>query len=161
MSDADIRVLLADAHSLFREAVAVSLGAEPGFNVVAEARDGLAAVEEADRTSPDVAFLDDGLPNCDGVRATRLISERFPRCRVVVLAAEESHETLARAVEAGAAGYLPKTSPLRELIQAARAVHRGEMLIPPRMLGDLMDRLLRRRREQDQALRRVARLTRR
>jgi DNA-binding NarL/FixJ family response regulator len=159
MTDRDIRILLAHPHSLFREAVAAALGTEPGFQVVAEARDGLAAVNEAVRTGADVALLDESLPNCDGVRATRLITDQSPRCRVVVLAAEESQEKLARAVEAGAAGYLPKTSPLRELVQAARAVQRGEMLIPPRMLGDLMDRMLRRRREQDEALRRVGRLT--
>jgi DNA-binding NarL/FixJ family response regulator len=161
MTDGDIRILIADAHSLFREAVAAALRAEPGFQVVAEARDGLAAVDEAVRTGPDVALLDESLPNCDGVRATRLITENLPGCRVIVLAAEESQETLARAVEAGAAGYLPKTSPLRDLVQSARAIKRGEMLIPPRMLGDLIDRLLRRRRDQDQALRRMARLTRR
>jgi DNA-binding NarL/FixJ family response regulator len=161
MPDGEIRILLADAHSLFREALATALGGEPDLSVVAEARDGLQAVEEAVRSRPDVALLEEDLPNCEGVRATRLIGEQVPDCRVILLAAEENQETLAAAVEAGVSGYLTKSSPLTDLIEAARAVHRGEMLVPPRMLGGLLSRLVNRRQEQDEAVRRLARLTRR
>ncbi len=159
--DGHIRIILADAHSLFREALATALGGEPDLRVVGEARDGLQAVEEAVRSRPDVALLEEDLPNCEGVRATRLIAEQVPDCRVILLAAEENQETLAAAVEAGVSGYLTKSSPLTELIEAARAVHRGEMLVPPRMLGGLLSRLVNRRQEQDEAVRRLARLTRR
>jgi DNA-binding NarL/FixJ family response regulator len=159
--DGEIRILLADAHSLFREALATALGKEADLRVVGEARDGLQAVDEAIRARPDVALLEEDLPNCEGVRATRLIGERVPDCRVILLAAEENQDTLAAAVEAGVSGYLTKSSPLTELIGAARAVHRGEMLVPPRMLGGLLSRLIHRRREQDEAMRRLARLTRR
>jgi DNA-binding NarL/FixJ family response regulator len=156
-----VRILLADGQSLFREAVKVVLESESDVEVVAEARDGLQAVAEAERLRPDVALLDVNLPNCDGVRATALIKERVPECRVVVLANEEDQRTLVDAVEAGASGYLTKESPLAELIDAARAIHRGETLIPRRMLGALLARLIRRRREQDEAIRRMSRLTRR
>lgn len=157
----EIHILLADGHSLFREALAAALQTESGFHVVAEARDGFEAVAQAARTRPDIALLDANLPNCDGVRTTRRIIEQAPGCRVIVLTAEESQETLAGAVQAGASGYLTKASPLSELIEAARAVYRGEMLIPPRMLGELLSRLVHRRKDQDEAIRRMSRLTRR
>jgi len=161
IGDAGVRILLADEQSLFREAVKVVLGNEDDLEVVAEARDGVQAVSEAERVRPDVALIDAGLPNCDGVSATALIRERVPECRILVLAGEEDHRTLIDALEAGASGYLTKECPLGELIEAARAVHRGEILIPPRMLGPLLRGLISRRRDQDEALRKMSRLTRR
>ena len=156
-----LRILLADEQSLFREAVRVVLESEADLVVVAEARDGLQAVAEAERTTPDIALLDVNLPNCNGVRATTLIKERVPDCRVLVLAGEEDQRTLISALEAGANGYLTKESPLGELISATRAISRGETLIPSRMLGILLATLIRRRREQGEALRRMSKLTRR
>jgi DNA-binding NarL/FixJ family response regulator len=161
VADARVRILIGDGQSLFREAVTAVLEGEPDLEVVAEARDGLEAVAEAERTRPDVALLDAGLPNCDGIRATTLIRERVPECRVLVLTGEEDQAALAEAVEAGASGYLTKEFPLGELIEATRVIHRGETLIPGRMLGSLLVRLTRRRRDQDDALRQMAGLTRR
>jgi len=156
-----LRILLADEQSLFREAVRVVLESENDLVVVAEARDGLQAVSEAERTSPDIAMLDVNLPNCNGVRATMFIKQRVPDCRVLVLAGDEDQRTLIDALEAGASGYLTKESPLGELISATRALSRGETLIPSRMLGVLLATLIRRRREQDEAIRRTSKLTRR
>jgi two-component system NarL family response regulator len=161
VQDGTITILLADSQSLFREAVKVVLESEPGLEVVAEAADGLEAVSEAERTRPNVAMVDLNLPNCDGIRASFLISEHVPECRVLVLADQEDERALVDAVEAGASGYLTKESPLAELIDAARTVHGGETLIPRRMLGPLLARLIQRRREQDGALKKTARLTRR
>lgn len=154
-----VRILLADAHSLFREALTAALAGEQDLVVVAVAGDGLEAVAQAARTEPEVAVLDADLPNLDGVRATKVIRDRLPGCRVLVLAAQEQSETLAAAVEAGANGYLTKASPLTDLIDAIRSVHRGDTLVPARMLGDLLDRLVQHRQEQDEAARRVSRLT--
>jgi DNA-binding NarL/FixJ family response regulator len=154
-----VRVLLADAHSLFREALSAALGSQPDLAVVAEAEDGLEAVGEAARAEPEVAVLDADLPNCDGVRATRLIRDRVPGCRVVLLAAEEEQDTLADAIDAGVNAYVTKASPLTDLVDAIRAVHRGDTLVPARMLGGLLDRLVNRRREQSEAVRRMGRLT--
>jgi DNA-binding NarL/FixJ family response regulator len=156
---AEVRILLADGHSLFREALSTALTAEPDLLVVGEARDGLEAVAEAARTEPQVAVLDADLPNCDGVRAAALIRDRLPDCRIVLLAADEDPDILASAVEAGASGYLTKASPLTELVDAIRSVHRGDTLVPSRMLGSLLERLIRRRQEHDEALRRLSRLT--
>jgi DNA-binding NarL/FixJ family response regulator len=154
-----VRVLIADGHSLFREALVSALAGEPDLEVVGEAKDGLEAVAEAARAEPEVAVLDSDLPNGDGLRAARLIRERLPACRVVLLAAEEDHETLADAIHAGANGYLTKASPLTDLVEAIRAVHRGDTLVPARMLGDLLGRLIDRRQQQSEAVRRIGRLT--
>jgi DNA-binding NarL/FixJ family response regulator len=161
MTEAQLRVLLADEQSLFREAVRVVLSSEGDLDVVAEARDGVQAVAEAERTQPDVALLDANLPNCDGIRATQLILARVPDCRVIVFSGQEDERVLLEAMEAGASGYLSKEAPLAELIEATRAVHRGEALVPPRMLGALLQRVIHRRRERDEAIKQMTNLTRR
>jgi two-component system NarL family response regulator len=155
------RILLADGHSLFREAVRVVLESQADMEVVAEARDGAQAVAEAEALIPDLAILDVNLPNCDGIRATHLIRERVPSCRVMLLAPEDDHDLLVDALEAGASGYLTKGSPLGELIEAARVVHAGETLVPRHMLGALLAGLIQRRRAEDHAARRMAGLTKR
>jgi DNA-binding NarL/FixJ family response regulator len=156
-----VRVLIADEQSLFREAVKVVLSAEDDLSVVGEAKDGLEAVVSAERLRPDVALLDANLPNCDGICAAAQIMDRVPTCRVIVLSGQEDERILIGAMEAGAAGYLSKESPLVDLISATRAVHRGEALVPPRMLGALLQRLILRRRERDGALKHISNLTRR
>lgn len=158
---APVTILLADGHSLFREAVRAVLESESDLEVVAEAGDGLNAVAEAERTCPSIALIDADLPNCSGIKAAAIISERVPQCRIVVLAGEEDQRLLVEAVEAGAAGFLTRESPLVDLIEAARAISRGETLIPKHMLGTLLGHLIRRRREQDQAFRSITKLTRR
>ncbi len=161
MDEARVRILLADEQALFREAVRVILESQPDLEVVGEAGDGAQAALEAERTRPDVALIDALLPNSDGVRTIQLIHERRPDCKVVVLADSEDDQLLIESLEAGATGFLTKGSPLSELIDAARRVQRGEVLIPPRLLGPLLARLIRRRREQDEAYRQMARLTKR
>jgi DNA-binding NarL/FixJ family response regulator len=156
-----VRVLLADEQALFREAMRVVLSSQDDLQVVSEAKDGQQAVAEAVRVQPDVALLDAMLPNGDGIHAAAQIADRVPTCRVIVFSGQEDERVLLDALEAGAAGYLSKESPLVDLIEATRAVHRGEALVPPRMLGAVLQRLIQRRRERDAALRRVGGLTRR
>jgi len=159
--DGPVRILLAVEQSLFRDAVKVVLEGQPDLQVVAVAPDGLRAVAEAERTRPDVAVVDTSLLSCDGIRATLLIKANVPDCKVLVLSSEEDQPALVAAMEAGASGYITKGCPLSELIEATRAIHRGDTLIPPSMLGALLTGLIHRRREQDEALRRSSRLTRR
>jgi two-component system NarL family response regulator len=154
-----IRVLLADEHSLFREAVRVVLDQEPDIDVVAEVSDGRQAIAEAERVRPDVALVDVHLPNCDGIRVAATLAECVPACRTLVVDGSEDETTLIRSLEAGAMGYVAKTRPLSELLDAARSVDRGETVVPPRMLGGLLARLVHHRREQDRAIRLLVRLT--
>ncbi len=156
-----IRILLADQHALFREAVRTGLESQADIQVVSEARNGPEAVAEAERTHPHLAIVDIDLPITDGVRTSSLIRERAPHCHVLVLGASEDYRSLVEVLDAGASGYLTKEVPLADLIQATRAIRRGDTIVPPRMLGPLLSGLLRRKREQDQAHDRISRLTRR
>jgi DNA-binding NarL/FixJ family response regulator len=160
-TNGNIRILLADQHALFREAVRSGLEGEQDLHVVGEARNGPEAVAEAERSLPDVAVIDAELPITNGVHTTALIKEQAPHCRLLVLSANEDYRSLTEALDAGASGFLTKEAPLAELISAVRMVYRGEMLVPPRMLGPLLTSLLRRRKEQDHAHSRIAKLTRR
>ncbi len=161
MSSNRIRVLLADQQSLFREAVRAVLQSQADFEVVAEARDGVQAVAEAERVRPDVAVLDAGLPNCDGIRATRLISESVESCQVLILGPGSEVRQMVEALEAGARGYLTKEIPLAELMEAMRRLADGETLIPPGMLGPVLAHLIHRQRAEEEARRKISRLTRR
>jgi DNA-binding NarL/FixJ family response regulator len=156
-----VRILLADEQSLFRQALRVALESQPHLAVVAEAATGCQAAIEAARTSADVAVMSSRLPHCDGIEATMRIGQEVPRCRVLILADQADQQSLLEALEAGAAGFLSKDSPLHELIHAVEAVHRGETLVPSWMLGSLLSELIRRRREEAQAWQLVGALTRR
>lgn len=159
--DAPIRILLADPHGLFREALRTGLESEQDLRVVGEARSGPEAVAEIERSVPNVAIVDMDLPITDAAGTTTVIMERLPSCRVLVLGSTEDCQRLTQVLDAGASGYVTKEAPLADLIDATRAVHRGETQIPPEMLGPLLTTLLRRRRELDGAHARIARLTRR
>jgi DNA-binding NarL/FixJ family response regulator len=161
MADDRIRILIADAQPLFAEAVKAVLEGREDLHVVGLARDGTQAVALADEVRPDVALLDLDLPNCDGIRVTQMIMRSLPECGVVILAEAQDDSILVDAIEAGASGYLTRGAPLTDLIEAARTVHRGGMLVPDEMLRGLIRSLLSRRREQQEAAHAAALLTRR
>ncbi|HEX9123136.1 MAG TPA: response regulator transcription factor [Actinomycetota bacterium] len=161
MENGRVRVLIADEQSLFREALCLGLRREVRLEVVGQARDGHQAIAEAERSAPDVAVLDSNLPNPDGISVIPILRGRVPGCRVLIMSGQEDQRTLLDALEAGASGYLPKDRPLHELVDATLAISRGETVVPRSMLGPLIERLLRRRRGQDDAVRRVSKLSRR
>jgi DNA-binding NarL/FixJ family response regulator len=156
-----INVLIADEQSLFRQAVRSALETEEDLTVVAEAGDGLEAIEAADRFSPHIALIDTELPKVNGISATRTLRERVPGCKVLVLSNHQDQAALFDAMQAGANGYLTKAIPLAKLIEATRAVLRGETIVPPAMLGDLLSQLVQSKERQNDVLRRLSRLTRR
>jgi DNA-binding NarL/FixJ family response regulator len=161
MSESPIRILLADQHALFREAMWTVLDSEEDLSVVAEARNAPEAISETERTLPHLVILDSDLPMSEAPQTISVIKERTPDCRVLVLSSREDYRALIEILDAGASGYLTKACPLADLIQATRAIHRGDMLVPPRMLGPLLGGLLRRRKEEDRAHEAVSQLTRR
>lgn len=161
MTGQEVRVLLADDQALFRDAVRVALTGEDDIEVVAEARDSVQAITEAERSRPNVALIDVDLPRRGGVQATQVITERSPDCKVILLSGSEDEGVLTDAFMAGASGFLTRDVHLTQLIEATRAVSRGEAVVSPRLLAALLTRLVGRRRERDEALGRVSRLTRR
>ena len=156
-----IRVVVADEHSLFREAICLGLGRDSRLDVVGEARDGAEAIATVKGEEADVAILHADLPNGDGVRVTAKLADQAPGCRVLILSDQEDLRTLIDALEAGARGLVTKDRPLTELTDAVLAAHLGEYVVPQSMIGPLLDRLLVRRREQDEAGRLLAKLSKR
>jgi two-component system NarL family response regulator len=156
-----IRILLAEQHALFREALRTGLEKEANFRVVEDARNSPEAVAAAERTLPDVAILDMDLPVADGIQTTIRLKDRVSDCRVLVLGVDDDCGKLVELLVAGANGYLIKDVPLAELVHATRAIYGGDTLLPPKMLGPLLAELLHRRKKQDRAYQRLSRLTRR
>jgi DNA-binding NarL/FixJ family response regulator len=126
-----IRVLLVDDQELFREGLETLLSVHPDIQVVGQACNGREAVAVATRAHPDVVLMDVRMPVMDGVRATRLLAEALPRCRVIVLTTFDDDEYIFDALRAGAAGYLLKDVACARLVEAIRATARGESILEP------------------------------
>lgn len=126
-----IRVMLAEDQSMIRGALASLLGLEPDIEVVGEAATGDEAVAVAVTTKPDIALLDIEMPGMDGITAAGEIRRRLPDCQVMILTTFGRPGYLRRAMEAGAAAFLVKDSPARELAAAIRRVLAGERVIDP------------------------------
>lgn len=134
-----LRVLVADDHTIVRQGV-ISLLEESGeVKVVAEAADGLEAVEKAMETRPDIAILDLTMPRLNGLEAVRRIHEQLPATRILVLTVHEEDEYVIPIVRAGASGYLVKDAAVKELMSAVRALQRGQGYFGPQAARALAD----------------------
>ncbi len=134
-----IRVLLADDHQLFREGLATILDAQPDFEVVGEAEDGLEVFVKARELAPDLILMDVGMPGCDGVEATQHIKAAMPSITIVMLTVRDEDEKLFEAIRNGAQGYILKTIRSWDLVEMLRAAMRGEAAITPTLGGHLLE----------------------
>jgi len=140
-----IRVLLADDETLVRTGMRMILEAEPDVEVIAEASDGLEAVELALRVRPDVLLMDIRMPKLDGLHATRRVLEATRgKTRVVILTTFEVDEYVYEALRAGASGFLLKTAPADQLVSSIRAAVAGEALLSPSVTRKLIEEFVRR-----------------
>jgi two-component system, NarL family, response regulator NreC len=149
---ASVRILIADDHALIRGGLRTLLAHEPSFQVVAEASNGLEAVEAAERERPHVAILDIGMPALNGIEAARRISAAVPNIQVVMLTVYSDEGYLLNALRAGARGYVLKSSAESEIVDAVRAVSEGKAFFSPkvsRILADDYMRFLEEKRVQD------------
>ncbi|NES13109.1 MULTISPECIES: response regulator transcription factor [Micromonospora] len=135
-----VRVLLADDQPLLRTGFRMVLGTEDDLDIVAEAGDGLEAVELSRRLLPDVVLMDIRMPRMDGVAATRAIVDARLPVRVLILTTFDLDEYVVGALRAGASGFLAKDVPAEDLVTAIRTVAAGEAVVAPRILRRLLDR---------------------
>jgi DNA-binding NarL/FixJ family response regulator len=133
-----IRVVLADDHPVVREGLRTMLASTPDIEVVAEATDGLEAVDKSLETQPDVVLMDLRMPSLDGLEATKRIKSQLSSTAVIVLTIYDNDAYIVDAVRAGAVGYLLKDTTRDLLIHAIRAVTSGGMLVKPSLLREAM-----------------------
>ncbi len=143
--EAPIRVILADDHPILRSGLRLLLGAEPDLEVVGEANNGIEAVEQTTRLRPDVVVMDIAMPGMSGLEATRRISQLETGARVLILTVHAEEQYLLPVVQAGGSGYVLKSQADTDLLEAIRAVHRGEVFLDPpaqkMLLEDYLDRV--------------------
>lgn len=120
------RILIADDHEVVRQGVRSLLVSHPGWQVIAEASDGRDAVEKVSQLHPDVVILDIGMPNLNGLEATRQILRGRPGARVLILTMHESEQVVRDVLEAGARGYILKSDAGRDLVAAVEALQRDK-----------------------------------
>ena len=126
----NIRVLIVDDHPLLRDGIAAIVAAQPDMTVAGEATNGAEAVERFRAVRPDVALMDLRMPEMHGTDAIRAIRREFPLARIVVLTTFDGDVEAQHALEAGASGYLLKSSGRGDLLEAIRNVHAGRRHIP-------------------------------
>jgi DNA-binding NarL/FixJ family response regulator len=134
-----IRVLLADDHSLFREGLANILDAQPDFEVIGEAGDGLEAIVKTQELQPDLVLMDITMPGCDGLEATQRIKNELPSVTIVMLTVRDEDEKLFEAIKYGAQGYLLKSIRSWEMVEMLRGAVRGEAAITPALGGHMLE----------------------
>ena len=138
-SAAPIRVLVADDHPVVRNGLAGVIAQQPELALVAEAANGRQALECFREHRPDVVLMDLRMPEMDGVAAIAAIRAEFPDARILALTTYEGDVDIHRALEAGARGYLIKDMLLTEVLNAIRAVHRGDRVIPTAVAARLAE----------------------
>jgi two-component system response regulator NreC len=126
-----IRILIADDHGVLRAGLRSLLNAEPDLEVVAEAADGDDALRLTTELQPDIVLMDISMPGCGGIETTRRVTRACPGVRVLILTVHEDKCVLQEALRAGAAGYILKRAVESELINAIRAVSRGDVYVHP------------------------------
>lgn len=131
MSTDNIRVILVDDHAIVRTGLKAVLARAADIEVIGEASDGEEALALVERLEPDVLVMDVSMPKMDGIETTRELTRRGARPRVLVLTMHVEEEYLVPLLEAGAAGYLVKSIADRDLVDAVRAVARGDMYVRP------------------------------
>lgn len=137
-----IRILLVDDQKFSRETVRNILEAESDFEVIGEADNGFKGIESVEMLKPDLALVDLEMPEMDGFTLTRLIRQRFPATKVLILSSKDDENSIHRAVQTGASGYLLKSNSWEEIVEAIRYVQRGYFQLSPGLFEKLIFHLM-------------------
>jgi DNA-binding NarL/FixJ family response regulator len=138
-----LRILVADDHEVVRRGLCALLRGQPEWEVCGEASDGREAVEKVLSLKPEVAILDIGMPNLNGLEATRQILKADPHVKVLILTLHDSDRVVQEALNAGARGFLLKTDAARDLVAAVDAVHKNKTYFTPKVAALVLDGYLR------------------
>jgi DNA-binding NarL/FixJ family response regulator len=138
MSDRSVRVLMADDHPIVLAGLKALVEADPGLQIVGEARDGRTALRLALSLRPDVVVLDISMPEMSGMEVARSLLAEQPECRILVLTVQEDRATLRQLLDLGVAGYLVKRSAADELLRAIHAVAAGGTYLDPTIAGKVV-----------------------
>ena len=138
-----IRVFLADDHLILREGIRSLLEKVPDIEMIGEADNGSEAVTKVKQLMPDVVLMDITMPGLNGLEATRQIKQEDPSMKVLILTMHETDQYLSEMLEAGASGYVVKTTTSTELISAIRAVYQGDVHLYPSIARMLVEDYLR------------------
>jgi len=136
-----IKVLLVDDHEMVRLGVSSYLSIQDDIEVIGEAENGRVGYEKALELRPDVILMDLVMDEMDGIESTKLILKDWPDAKIIIVTSFIDDEKVYPAIEAGAAGYLLKTSTAHEIAEAIRATQRGERVLEPEVTTKMMDRL--------------------
>ena len=136
-----IKVLLIDDHEMVRLGVSAYLSIQEDIEVIGEAENGQIGYEKALELRPDVIMMDLVMDVMDGIESTKAILKDWPEARIIIVTSFIDDEKVYPAIEAGAAGYLLKTSTAHEIAEAIRATQRGERVLEPEVTTKMMDRL--------------------
>ncbi len=138
-----IRVLVVDDHAIMRDGIRALLDIYDEVEIIGEASEGKEAIEKTRELLPDVIVMDIAMPGMDGLEATRRITKKNPKVKVLVLTQYDNKEYILSTIKAGAAGYVPKRAVSSELISAIRAVYKGESFLYPSAAAALIEDYLR------------------
>src|ERR1700689_1411698 len=128
-----LRILIADDHEVVRRGLSALLQSHEGWEICGDAKDGREAVEKAKQLKPDVVILDVGMPNLNGLAATRQLLQQNPQQKVIVLTITDSDQVIREALDAGARGFVLKSDAARDLVTAVEALQRNRMFFTPRV----------------------------
>jgi DNA-binding NarL/FixJ family response regulator len=154
-----LRILVADDHGLVRRGARAVLHSRPGWRVIGEAMNGREAVEKIIDLKPDVAVVDIGMPELDGVEVVRQVREAVPNTKVLILTMHESDQMVRRALDAGARGYLLKSDLTDCLAKAVKAVSEGKRFLTPQVSEIVLQGFLKTTSQHQQAKRAGVRTT--
>jgi DNA-binding NarL/FixJ family response regulator len=143
-----ISILIADDHAVVAEGLRHLISAQAEMQVIGISENGREAVRAAVEAAPDIVLMDHAMPHLNGTEATRIIRERCPATRVIMLSMYSDAVHVYRALQAGATGYILKRSVAREVVDAIRTVHRGGRYLS-KQLSDVVDHVVRERGPDD------------
>jgi len=128
-----LRILIADDHEVVRRGLSTLLQTHEGWEICGEAKDGREAVDMARQLKPDVVILDVGMPNLNGLAATRLLSQHNPQQKIIILTITDSDGVIREALDAGARGFVLKSDAARDLVSAVEALQHNRMFFTARV----------------------------